>query len=132
MKDKINPKAFIAPILQTVEIDVNSPSLKERFQEEYRNEIQKLWEEFLVYQRIRKYAESHPLLLQRIEDTPLSVRAKNGLTVAGMKTVADITLYSPAELRMFRNMGAKTVKEIESYISQAMGQDIKEADLSQQ
>ena len=83
MKDKINPKAFIAPILQTVEIDVNSPSLKERFQEEYRNEIQKLWEEFLVYQRIRKYAESHPLLLQRIEDTPLSVRAKNGLTVAG-------------------------------------------------
>lgn len=125
MKDKISSEAFIAPVLQTVEIDVNSPSLKERFQEEYRNEIQKLWEEFLVHQRIRKYAESHPLLLQRIEDTPLSVRAKNGLTVAGMNIVADITLYSIAELKMFRNMGAKTIQEIEGYISQAMGQDIK-------
>ncbi len=120
MKDKINPEAFIAPVLQTVEIDINSPSLKERFQEEYRNEIQKLWEEFLVYQRIRKYAESHPLLLQRIEDTPLSVRAKNGLTAAGMNIVADITLYSLAELRMFRNMGSKTVREIEDYIQMAI------------
>ncbi len=125
MKDKINPKAFIAPVLQTVEIDVNSPSLKERFQEEYRNKIQKLWEEFLIHQRIKKYAETHPLLQKRIEDTPLSIRAKNGLTVAGMNIVADITLYSPAELRMFRNMGATTVREIENYISQAMGQDIK-------
>ena len=125
MKDKISPEAFIAPVLSTVEIDTDSPSLKEKFQEDYRDKIQRLWEEFLVCQRIRKYAESHPLLLQRIEDTPLSARTKNGLTVAGMKTVADITLYSPAELRMFRNMGAKTVKEIESYISQAMGQDIK-------
>lgn len=120
MKEKISPEAFIAPVLQTVEIDVNSPSLKERFQEEYRNKIQKLWEEFLVHQRIRKYAESHPLLLMRIKDTPLSVRAKNGLTAAGMNIVADITLYSLAELRMFRNMGTKTVREIEDYIQMAI------------
>lgn len=125
MKDKISPEAFIAPVLSTVEIDMDSPSLKEKFQEDYRDKIQRLWEEFLVRQRIRKYAESHPLLLQRIEDTPLSVRAKNGLTVAGMNIVADITLYSIAELKMFRNMGAKTIQEIEGYISQAMGQDIK-------
>lgn len=116
MKDKINPEAFIAPVLQTVEIDEDSPSLKERFQEEYRDKIQRLWEEFLVRQRIRKYAESHQLLLERIENTPLSVRAKNGLKAAGINIVADITLYSPAELRMFRNMGAKTGHEIEDYI----------------
>ena len=120
MKEKISPEAFIAPVLQTVEIDINSPSLKERFQEEYRDKIQRLWEEFLVHQRIRKYAESHPLLLERIENTPLSVRAKNGLKAAGMTTVADIALYSRAELRMFRNMGSKTVREIEDYIQMAI------------
>ena len=124
MKDKISPEAFIAPVLSTVEIDMDSPSLKEKFQEDYRDKIQRLWEEFLVHQRIRKYAETHPLLLKRIEDTPLSVRAKNGLTVAGMNIVADITLFSPAELRMFRNMGAKTIQEIKEYVLEAIGMDV--------
>lgn len=117
MKDKISPEAFIAPVLSTVEIDMDSPSLKEKFQEDYRDKIQQLWEEFLVRQRIRKYAESHQLLLERIENTPFSARAKNGLRAAGINIVADITLYSPAELRMFRNMGAKTIQEIEEYVS---------------
>lgn len=120
MKDKISPEAFIAPVLSTVEIDTDSPLLKEKFEEEYRDKICELWEEFLVCQRIRKYAESHPLLLQRIEDSPLSARAKNGLRAAGINIIADITLYSPTEFRMFRNMGAKTVREIEEYVSAAL------------
>lgn len=120
MKKEIRPDAFIASRLQSVTIDTDSLSLKEKFEEEYRDKIRELWEEFIIHQRIRKYAETHPLLLQRIEDTPLSVRAKNGLKTAGMTTVADIVLYSPAELRMFRNMGSKMIQEIEEYVSAAL------------
>lgn len=120
MKDKINPNAFIAPILQTVEIDVNSPSLKERFQEEYNEQIQRLWNEFLIHEKIKAYARTHPLLMEPIERTQLSVRAKNALRAADVEIVADITLYSPSELRMFRNLGEKTVKEIERLANEAV------------
>ena len=120
MKNSIRPDAFIAPVLERITIDTAAPSLKARFQEDYKEHLQRLWYEFLVYEKIRAYARAHPLLLKPLDDTPLSPRAKNCLRAAGVEIVADITLYSPSELRLFRNMGEKTVREIEEFVRKAL------------
>ncbi len=40
------------------------------------------------------------------------------LRAASIETVADLTQYSLGELRSFRNMGAKSMKEIEEFIAE--------------
>ena len=62
-------------------------------------------------------AVKYPAMKGKIEDTPLSNRTKNCLRAADVVTVADLAQYSPAELRSFRNMGEKSVKEIEDFIA---------------
>ena len=59
----------------------------------------------------------YPALKEKIEDTSLSNRSKNALAAACIETVADLVQYSPRELKMFRNMGANSVKEIEGFVT---------------
>lgn len=120
MKKNITPDAYIASILQSIKIDMDTPSMKERFFKQYNEQIQRLWNEFLIHEKIKAYARTHPLLMEPIERTQLSVRAKNALRAADVEIVADITLYSPSELRMLRNLGEKTVKEIERLANDAV------------
>ena len=120
MKNNIRPDAFITTILDSITLDTTAPSLKVMFEEEYNEQIQRLWNEFLIHEKIKAYARTHPLLMEPIERTQLSVRAKNALRAADVEIVADITLYSPSELRMLRNLGEKTVKEIERLANDAV------------
>ena len=120
MKNNIRPDAFITTVLDSITLDTTAPSLKAMFEEEYNEQIQRLWNEFLIHEKIKAYARTHPLLMEPIERTQLSVRAKNALRAADVEIVADITLYSPSELRMLRNLGEKTVKEIERLANDAV------------
>lgn len=49
---------------------------------------------------------------QRIQDSLLSVRAKNVLENYRVKTISDLLHYEPEELLKFRYLGKKTQKEI--------------------
>ncbi len=53
-------------------------------------------------------------LLTTIEELDLSVRAYNCLKKANINTVEDLIKYTPQELVKIRNLGKKTLKEIES------------------
>ena len=121
MYKKISKDAFIAPFIENSAINTADPILKETFIEVYREELQELWELFLADIAIEQLAEKHPLLRTKLEDTPLSNRAKNCLRFANVRTVADITVYSLSELAMFRNMGKKTLMEIEAYMKEVLG-----------
>lgn len=68
-------------------------ALEEKFRIAFKDRIQELYEE-------------------------LSNRTKNCLRAADVETVADLVQYSPGELRSFRNMGVKSMKEIEEFIAE--------------
>lgn len=121
MFKKVSKDAFIAPFIENYSIDTTDPKLKEKFIEMYRPQIEELWELFMADIAIEKVAIDHPLLKTKLEDTPLSSRAKNCLRFANVKTAADITVYSLSELKMFRNMGKGTLKEIEDYMKELLG-----------
>ena len=53
------------------------------------------------------------LLLTKLSDMGLSVRAFNCLKAADIDTFADLVSYSRAELMKFRNFGRKSLNEIE-------------------
>ena len=120
MYKKISKDAFIAPFIEDINFDTTTSALKEKFFKVYRVELQELWDMFMTDIAIEQLAEKHPLLRTKLEDTPLSGRAKNCLREADVKTVADITVYSLTELKMFRNMGKMTLKEIEDYVKDVM------------
>jgi len=121
MYKKISKDAFIAPFIEDINFDTTTSALKEKFFKVYREELQELWELFLADIAIEQLAEKHPLLRTKLEDTPLSNRAKNCLMYANVRTVADIAAYSLSELKMFRNMGKKTLMEIEAYMKEVLG-----------
>ncbi len=53
------------------------------------------------------------LLLSKLSDQGLSVRAYNCLKAADIETFADLVSYSRAELMKFRNFGRKSLNEID-------------------
>ena len=53
-----------------------------------------------------------------IEDTSLSVRAKNSLKNVGIYVISQLIDKTPEELLKIKNMGRKTVEEIISFISE--------------
>ena len=119
---KIVPQdAFIAPFLEKQTVDETDPKLKELFIERNRPELERMWRDFLNDYAVEKIAEEHPLLMTKLEDTPLSTRAKNVLREIDIKTVADISVYSLSELIVLRDMGKKTLQEIEDYMKEVLG-----------
>ena len=121
MNKIVSKDSFLAPFLEKQTIDETDPKLKERFIEIYRPRLEKLWQEFLTDCAVEKTAEKYPLLLKKIEDTPLSVRAKNLLRICDIYTVADLSAYSVPEVEKFRGMGEKTLTEIVDYMKEVLG-----------
>lgn len=60
--------------------------------------------------------ESDEILNKRIDDTDLSMRAKNLLRGRGIEFVYEILNYSKNALMKFRNMGKKSLDEIEEFL----------------
>lgn len=56
------------------------------------------------------------LLLTKLSDMGLSVRAYNCLKAAGIDTFADLVSYSRSELMKFRNFGRKSLNEIDQIV----------------
>ena len=121
MKKIVPQDAFIAPFLEKQTVDETDPKLKELFIERNRPELERMWQDFLNDYAMEKIAEEHPLLLKKIEDTPLSARAKNNLRVCDIYTVADLSAYSVPEVEKFRGMGEKTLTEIVDYMKEVLG-----------
>lgn len=121
MNKKVSKDSFIAPFLEKQTIDGTDPKLKELFIERNRQKLEELWRIFLIDYAVEMIAEEHPLLLERIEDTSLSVRAKNSLRVCDIYTVADLSAYSVPEIRKSRGMGEKTLTEIADYMKEVLG-----------
>ena len=68
------------------------------------------------------------LLLSKLADVGLSVRAYNCLKAADIDTFADLVSYSRAELMKFRNFGRKSLNEIDLLIEKAnlsFGMDVR-------
>ena len=121
MMKRLATDALIAPIIKNYDFSKDDQTLRDRFQEDYKEELNQLWELFLADVAMEKAIQEHPELQTKLEDTPLSGRAKNCLREADVKTVADITIYSLKELAYFRNMGKMTLKEIEDYVKEVLG-----------
>jgi len=68
------------------------------------------------------------LLLTRLSDVGLSVRAYNCLKAADIDTFADLVSYSRSELMKFRNFGRKSLNEIDILIEKmklSFGMDVR-------
>ena len=61
--------------------------------------------------------EMRKLLLKRLTELELSVRALNCLKAAEVDTVADLVSYTKADLMKFRNFGKKSLTELEDLVS---------------
>lgn len=67
------------------------------------------------------------LLMTKLSDVGLSVRAYNCLKAADIDTFADLVSYSRAELMRFRNFGRKSLNEIDTLVEQnhlSFGMDV--------
>ncbi len=67
------------------------------------------------------------LLLTKLSDMGLSVRAFNCLKAADIDTFADLVSYSRAELMKFRNFGRKSLSEIDLLVEKmklSFGMDV--------
>ena len=67
------------------------------------------------------------LLLQKLSDQGLSVRAYNCLKGADIDTFADLVSYSRSELMKFRNFGRKSMSEIDELVEKmklSFGMDV--------
>ena len=104
MNKIVSKDSFLAPFLEKQTIDETDPK----------------WQEFLTDCAVEKTAEKYPLLLKKIEDTPLSARARKCLLDCDVYTVADLAAHSIPELRMIPSLGEKTVKEIEAYMKEVL------------
>lgn len=120
MKKVMSKDAFIAPLIKDLVIDTYNPKLKKRFLEMYRPQLEDLWNSFLLDMAIEKVAEDYPLLRTKLDDTPISNRAKRILKAADVETAADIARYSLSELKMNRGMGELSLKEIETYMKEVL------------
>ena len=120
MKNVMSKDAFIAPLIKDLVIDTYNPKLKKRFLEMYRPQLEDLWNSFLLDMAIEKVAEDYPLLRTKLDDTPLSNRAKRILKAADVETAADIARYSLSDFKMFRGMGSLSLKEIEAYMKEVI------------
>ncbi len=68
------------------------------------------------------------LLLTKLSDMGLSVRAYNCLKAADIDTFADLVSYSRAELMKFRNFGRKSLNEIDVIVEKmklSFGMDVR-------
>ena len=68
------------------------------------------------------------LLLTKLSDVGLSVRAFNSLKAADIDTFADLVSYSRAELMKFRNFGRKSLNEIDLLVEKmklSFGMDVR-------
>ena len=67
------------------------------------------------------------LLLSKLSDMELSVRALNCLKAANIETFADLVVHQRAELMKFRNFGKKSLSEIDTLVERynlTFGMDI--------
>ena len=114
--------AFITPLLKDFDFNTSDPSLRKRFEEQNKAELEKMWQLFLLNTAIEEAIAKHPRLLTPLDQTPLSNRAKNCLKEYDIKTVADISMFSLAELKIIRNMGKTSLAEIEAYMKEVIGE----------
>ena len=73
------------------------------------------------------------LLLTKLSDMGLSVRAFNCLKAADIDTFADLVVYSRAELMKFRNFGRKSLNEIEVLVDKmklSFGMDVSKYNIT--
>ena len=73
------------------------------------------------------------LLLTKLSDMGLSVRAFNCLKAADIDTFADLVVYSRAELMKFRNFGRKSLIEIEVLVDKmklSFGMDVSKYNIT--
>lgn len=108
------------PLLKDFDFNTSDPSLRKRFEEQNKAELEKLWQLFLLNTAIEEAIAKHPILLTPLDQTPLSNRAKNCLKDYDIKTVADISMFSPEDLKIIRNMGKTSLAEIEAYIKEVL------------
>lgn len=117
---KLAKDAVIAPLLKEFDLATEGETLRKRFQEDHKKELDRMWELFLEDVAIERATLEHPKLLTKLEDTPLSDRTKKLLMMMDVKDVKGIAIYSPQEMRMFRGMGNATVQVIVDYVKGVM------------
>jgi hypothetical protein len=79
--------------------------------------LKKMADTIIDYARLHSYdAERMKFLGSSIRDSDLEVRAKNCLLAADVETVMDLLKHSRNDLLKFRNMGQKSLKEIEQFL----------------
>ena len=80
------------------------------FEEEIEEEVEEEVDEEIV--RIKT------LLERSVEELELSVRSRNCLRAAEIKTIGDLVPKSEAEMLKYRNFGRKSLKEIEDILAE--------------
>lgn len=84
----------------------------DRLEEENENLKNQL---LLAGEKVEKVDEKSVLLSKNIVDLPFTVRAINVMKMAEIQTVGDMISMRQSELMKLRNMGRKTMKELEEF-----------------
>lgn len=84
----------------------------DRLEEENENLKQQL---ILAGEKVEKVDEKSVLLSKNIVDLPFTVRAINVMKMAGIQTVGDMMSMRQSDLMKLRNMGRKTMRELEEF-----------------
>ena len=75
--------------------------------------------------RTRRSARVKPLLEKSVDELELSVRSRNCLRAAKIKTIGDLVAKTETEMLKYRNFGRKSLKEIQDVLSE-MGLHVRD------
>ena len=83
----------------------------------YADKIEKLYQDFLLSEGLRREYERHPILATRIADLPISSRAKSILQDdRELYDLGELIQFRQKDLRMLRGFGAESLKQLTEYL----------------
>jgi len=115
----MNPAGFVMSSVKDLLNRSSEEELWTKFQEEYKDEIDRLFYDYLGKVALKEAVEKYPVLKKDIADTDLPERAKNALAKdpACITTVKELVQYTPEQLAMIPSLGEDGVKAIEDFFT---------------
>lgn len=114
---QISLEAFHEVSVEVLGIPEMARKLYRHFVEENKYMIEHLWSSFRAEEASRTKDDWAPVMWLRIDESPLSFRAKNILRCKDIILVGHLVQLSRRDLLTFRSLGPCTLHEITKYLA---------------
>ena len=115
-KEHFSLEAFYGVSVESLGIPETERKLYRHFVEEKQYMIEHLWSAFLAEEATRTRDDWAPVMWIRIQETPLSSRAKNIMRCSDIILVGHLVQHTRKDLLKLRNLGPCTLHEITKYL----------------